>query len=220
MIEAGNEESCIERDAKIRQLPRRTNPRNQDVDTCGVALSATRARVSKWKDDELTQAVVPGYLGAEPPTKSMSELDLLNLTRSCGQSIGSDFAQIITITFAMVVAIYYFMHQAGIRMKLFAFAIYTCGMLTYLGMILLESNVAVGGQEALRAIPQAAQSLPTQHYLSVRASWVGTLSTILLNLVFWVLWLGTAYLLFFWRRPARIVPPGAGGSTGRTGSDD
>jgi hypothetical protein len=63
----------------------------------------------------------------------MSELDLLNLARSCGQSVNSDFAQVITITFAMVIATYYFLHQAGIRMKLFAFAIYTCGMLAYLG---------------------------------------------------------------------------------------
>ena len=47
----------------------------------------------------------------------MSELDLLSLARSCGQSVNSDFAQVITITFAMVIATYYFLHQAGIRMK-------------------------------------------------------------------------------------------------------
>ncbi len=141
----------------------------------------------------------------------MSEIDLLNLGRSCGQSISSDFAQIITITFAMVVAIYYFLHQAGIRMKLFAFAIYTCGMLAYVGMMLLESNVGIGAQEALRAIPPAAQSLPTQHYLSVRASWVGVTASLLLNLIYWVLWLGTGYLLFFWRKPAEIAAPGTDG---------
>ena len=108
----------------------------------------------------------------------------------------------------MVVAIYYFLHQAGIRMKLFAFAIYTCGMLAYLGMMLLESNVGVGAQEALRAIPHAGQSLPTQHYLGVRASWVGMTSLVLLNLVYWILWLGTGYLLFFWRKPDEIAVPG------------
>ena len=137
----------------------------------------------------------------------MSELDLLNVGRSCGQSISSDFAQVITITFAMVVAIYYFLHQAGIRMKLFAFALYTCGMLVYLGMMLLESNVGVGAQEALRAIPSTAQSLPTQHYLGVHTSWVGMTSSLLLNLVYWILWLGTGYLLFFWRKPHEIARP-------------
>jgi len=133
---------------------------------------------------------------------TLSELDLLNLARSCGQTISGDFAQVITITFAMVVAIYYFLHQAGIRMKIFAFAIYTCGMLAYLGMMLLESGVIMGALRALREIPRAEQSLPTQSYLGMRMSWVGTTATVLLNLVYWVLWLGTGYLLFFWRKPA------------------
>lgn len=136
----------------------------------------------------------------------MSELDLLNLARSSGQAISSDFAQVITITFAMVVAIYYFLHQAGFRMKLFAFAVYTCGMLTYLGMMLLESGILMGAIPALQAIPVEARALPTQIYLGVRSSPVGTISQFLLNLVYWVLWLGTGYLLFFWKKPAEIAP--------------
>src|SRR5262245_39227111 len=137
----------------------------------------------------------------------MSELDLLNLARSCGQIISSDFAQVITITFAMVVAIYYFLHRAGIRMKIFAFIIYTIGILAYLGMMLLESSVILGALTALRAIPAAELAPPTQNYLSVRASWVGITASILLNLVYWILWLGTGYLLFFWRKPSEIAPP-------------
>lgn len=136
----------------------------------------------------------------------MTELDLLNLARACGQSISSDLAQIITITFAMVVAIYYFLHQAGIRMKIFAFTLYTCGMFTYLGMMLMESQVAIGALQSLRAIPEASQSPATQYYLGVHGSWVGTISSALLNLVFWVLWLGIGYLVFFWRKPAEGAP--------------
>lgn len=131
----------------------------------------------------------------------MSQIDLLNLARSCTQNLISDFAQIITITFAMIVAIYYFLHQAGFRMKLFAFALYTCGILTYLGMMILESGVALGAQKALLALPEATRELPTQFYLGVRASWVGITSTVLLNGFYWILWLGTGYLLFFWRKP-------------------
>ncbi len=132
---------------------------------------------------------------------SMSELDLLDLANACAQNISSDFAQVITVTFAMVIAIYYFLHQAGLRMKIFAFALYTCGIFTYLGMMVLESAVAQGAHQALRATPGTALSLPTQAFLGVRASWVGTTETILLNGVFWVLWLGTGYMLFFWRKP-------------------
>jgi hypothetical protein len=136
----------------------------------------------------------------------VSQLDLLNLARSCEQSITSDFGQVITITFAMVVGVYYFLHQAGIRMKIFTFAIYTCGMLFYLGMMLGESEVASGASNALRALPEAARTQPTLYYLAIHESWVGTTSSVLLNLVFWVLWIGAGYLLFFWRKPHEIRP--------------
>jgi hypothetical protein len=136
----------------------------------------------------------------------MSQLEILNLARSCRQTINSDFAQVITITFAMVVAIYYFLHQAGIRMKIFAFTIYTCGMLAYLGMMVLESAVATGAQKALRAIPDGTHEFPIQYYLGVNSSWVGIASTVLFNLVYWVLWLGTGYLLFFWKKPPHLPP--------------
>jgi hypothetical protein len=29
----------------------------------------------------------------------------------------------------------------------------------------------------------------------------------MLNLVLWVLWLGTGYLLFFWKKPADLASP-------------
>ncbi len=156
--------------------------------------------------NELTSMDRASYL-ERIVAKSMSEIDLLNLARSCGQTISSEFSQVVTITFAMVVAIYYFLHQAGVRMKVFAFTIYTIGILAYLGMMLMESNVGTGAVEALSAIPVAAQSRPTAHFLGVRASWVGITASILLNLVYWVLWLGTGYLLFFWRKPSDIAPP-------------
>ncbi len=138
----------------------------------------------------------------------MSELDLLNLARSCGQTISSDFAQVITINFAMVVAIFYFLHRAGLGMRIFVFGIYTCGMLAYLGMMLLEANVGTAAYDALRAIPDAAQSLPTRQLLAVRAGWLGKTSSVLLNLAYWVLWIGTGYLLFFWRKPHDLSEPG------------
>lgn len=137
-------------------------------------------------------------------TTTFTEIDLLNLARSAGQEIDGNLGQIITITFAMVVAIFYFLHQAGIRMKVFAFLTYTFGMFTYFGMMLMESSVALGAIKALQAVPREAQSLPTLLFLGIRSSWVGTIFQTLLNLVFWVLWLGVGYLLFFWRKPREV----------------
>ncbi len=66
--------------------------------------------------------------------------------------------------------------------------------------------MTAGALEALRAIFEASQARPTQYYLGARASWPGVTSAILLNLVYWILWLGTGYLLFIWRKPAEIEP--------------
>jgi len=54
----------------------------------------------------------------------MSEIDLLTLARSTTENQISLFTQVITITFAMIVGIYYFLHQARTAMKVFAYAAY------------------------------------------------------------------------------------------------
>ena len=83
----------------------------------------------------------------------MSELDLLNLARSATQNEVSWFAQMITITFAMVVAAYYFLHQADIPTRIVAFAAYLLGMLIFWGEMLIESNLKGATLQALKALP-------------------------------------------------------------------
>ena len=78
----------------------------------------------------------------------MSELDLLNLARSTTEHQVTWFAQVITINFGMVVAIYYFLNRARIALKIFGFFAYTTGMLVLLGEMLVEANVKVGVIEA------------------------------------------------------------------------
>jgi hypothetical protein len=102
----------------------------------------------------------------------MTELDLLNLARSTTEHEVAWFAQMITINFGMVVAIYYFLNGARIALKVFSFFAYTVGMLVLLGEMLVETNVKAGVIEALRALSSAAISRPTVHYLAVFDSWV------------------------------------------------
>ncbi|HEY1631043.1 MAG TPA: hypothetical protein VGF56_06990 [Rhizomicrobium sp.] len=128
----------------------------------------------------------------------MSELDLINLGRSATANEVSWFAQIITINFAMVVGIYYFLHHARLAMKLFAFLVYSVGMLLYLGEMLLETSMKATVLIALQAVPHP--SLLTQEYIGLAGSWLGITTVTLFNGAFWILWLGMAYLLFFWRR--------------------
>ena len=130
----------------------------------------------------------------------MSELDLLNLARSVTEHQVAWFAQMITINFAMIVAIYYFLHGARLPLKLFAFFAYTVGMLVLVGEMLVEANVKVGVVRALRALPPDRLAIPTISYLVVTDSWLTLVLRITFNLSLWLLWLGVLYLLFFWKR--------------------
>jgi len=130
----------------------------------------------------------------------VSELDLLNLARSATEHEVTWFAQMITINFAMIVAIYYFLNGAKIALKTFSFFAYTVGMLVLLGEMLVESNVKAGVIEALRMLPAERLSRPGVYYLAVYDSWVSLVTRITFNLSVWLFWLGVFYLLFFWKQ--------------------
>ncbi len=133
----------------------------------------------------------------------MSELDLLNLARSATEREVAWFAQMITINFAMVVAIYYFLHVAKMTLKIFTFFAYTVGMLVLLGEMLVETNMKAGVLEALHALPLEHLSRPTISYLAVNDSLVAVITRVTFNLSVWLFWLGVFYLLFFWKRNSK-----------------
>jgi hypothetical protein len=133
----------------------------------------------------------------------LSELDLLNLARSTTEHEVTWFAQVITINFGMIVAIYYFLNRASVTLKVFAFIAYMIGMLVLLGEMLVEANTKVGVIEALRSLPPEQISRPTIHYLAVHDSWISSMTRITFNLSFWILWIGILYLLFWWKQPSR-----------------
>lgn len=136
----------------------------------------------------------------------MSETDLLTLAHAYNDSITGAFGQIVTITFAMIVAIYYFLNEAKFGLKVFAYLIYSVGMFLYFGLMVVSSNVVVGIYEALKALPGDHVSRPTAHFIAVKDSWVASVEAVLITGGFWVLWLGTAWLLFVWKKSAHVPP--------------
>lgn len=130
----------------------------------------------------------------------MSELDLFNLSRSISQNEISLFTQVITINFAMVVGLYYFLHRARTAMKVFAFAVYLVGMLLFLGKMLLETNIALEAQREMKALPRPSPM--TQYYLALSDSWLAHDTILLFNIAFWILVIGVGYLTFFWDKDA------------------
>ena len=129
----------------------------------------------------------------------MSEVDLLNLARSATEHEVTWFTQMISINFAMVVGIYYFLHRARIALKIFSFFVYSIGMLVLLGEMVIESNTKAGAVEALRSLPSAQLSRSSIRYLAVNDHWISSLVTITFNLAVWLLLISVFYLLFLWR---------------------
>lgn len=144
----------------------------------------------------------------------MTELDLLNLARANTANEIAYFGQMITINFAMIVAIYYFLNQARVAMKVFAFIAYMIGMLLFFGQMLFETNLKYAALAQLGALPHPQPV--TAEYLGLFHTWLGTTTAVLFNGAVWVLCLGVLYLLFFWKKSPeerdvtiRRAPPGA-----------
>lgn len=135
----------------------------------------------------------------------MTELDLLNLARSATQNEVTWFTQIVTINFAMIVAIYYFLNEAKLALRLFSFIAYMVGSMIFLGEMLIESNVKFATFAMLKALP--AKSPVTQQLIGVTEGWLGITTAAVFNGAFWVLWLGIFYLLFFWKKSAHVARP-------------
>ena len=134
----------------------------------------------------------------------MTELDILAFARSAVQNEISLFTQVITITFAMIVGIYYFLNQARFMMKLFAFIAYLIGALLFLGQMLLETNMRVEAMAELQKLPHPSPLV--QRYVDLYGSWLNTVTSLLFNSAFWILFAGIFYLLFFWKKS---VPEGS-----------
>jgi hypothetical protein len=128
----------------------------------------------------------------------MSETDLITFVMARAESITAMFAQIITINFAMVVAIYYFLNQAKRAMKIFAFVAYGVGMLMFFFRALEQTSVLVAALQELRAIPHPSNV--TQQLLAMQQSWLGVSTSTFFNVAYLILWIGAFYLLFFWKR--------------------
>ena len=136
----------------------------------------------------------------------MGETDLIGMMRDVNAQYAVLFGQIITINFAMIVAIYYFLHRSPLLFRIAAFAFYAIGMLALIGLMLEQSNYKNQALIALRALPPASRSPVTESLLAVNQSWLAQATSFFLNVSLWVLFVVVAYLLFWWRGdPARRV---------------
>ena len=131
----------------------------------------------------------------------MNPLDLLTLIRACDQQIANLFGQMISINFAMIVAIYYFLNRAKLTLKAFAFLFYAVGMLTFFGMMLREGNIKQVAIRQINAMTPAERGPLLQGYHDLNQSWLFQDTALFINAAHYLLWVSVIYLLFFWKRP-------------------
>jgi len=130
----------------------------------------------------------------------MSGPELVALIRSCDQQIAALFGQMISITFAMIAGVYYFLNRARLPLKLLGFVCYAIGMIAFFGMMLREANIKLVALGALGALPDRDRVSDGLHQLS--QTWLFHDTGLFINAAHYALWISVIYLLFFWKKPA------------------
>jgi len=129
----------------------------------------------------------------------MGENELIGMIRDVDAQYAVLFGEVITINFAMIIAIYYFLHRASLLFRVAAFGFYAIGMLTLAGLMLQQANFKAQALRALAALPPPARSQIGGSVLALHRSWLFQASSFFLNVSLWALLAAVAYLLFWWR---------------------
>lgn len=129
----------------------------------------------------------------------MGESELIGIIRDANAQYAVLFGQIMTLNFAMIVAIYYFLHRAHILFRIAAFGFYAIGMLALNGLMLQQANYKLEALTALASLPTGHRSQMGDFVLGLNQSWLINVTKFFLSVGIWILFVGIAYLLFWWR---------------------
>lgn len=129
----------------------------------------------------------------------MGETELIGMIRDVNAQYAVLLGQIVTINFAMIVAIYYFLHRAPLLFRIASFGFYAVGMLAIVGLMLQQANYKIQAMAALAALPKANRSHFANVVLAINQSWLSRWTSLFLNTSLWILFAAVAFLLFAWR---------------------
>jgi hypothetical protein len=137
----------------------------------------------------------------------MGETELIGIIRDVNAQYAVLFGQIITINFAMIVAIYYFLHRSALLFRIAAFGFYAIGMLALVGLMLEQANFKAQALKALAALPPGRHSPVSDTIVALHHEWLFRATGFFLNASLWVLFAAIAFLLFWWRGDPDRRPP-------------
>jgi hypothetical protein len=129
----------------------------------------------------------------------MSASDLFGVIMQVSALYATLFGMVISINFAMILAIWYFLHRARLAFRIAAFGAYLVGMLMLVGMLLQQANVKGRALEALHALPPEARAGFIDGFLVNQESGLFHAVSLFQNLSLWLLVAAVFWLLFFWK---------------------
>lgn len=129
----------------------------------------------------------------------MSATDLFGVIMQVSALYATLFGMVISINFAMILAIWYFLHRARLAFRIAAFGSYLVGMLMLVGMLLQQANVKGRALEALQALPANTRAGFIDGFLVNQDSLLFHLVALFQNLSLWLLVAAVAWLLFAWK---------------------
>lgn len=133
----------------------------------------------------------------------MSEYELLEIIRDSVRQIVFLVTQIVAISFAMIVAVYYFLSESGWVLKLVALLLYSLGVSMYGLLAIREGLWGLAASNELNARPPESLSLATQELMTFQADPISLALNAILNASIFVLWFVTTTFLLFWKRAAK-----------------
>lgn len=131
----------------------------------------------------------------------MSEAEILSLLESYTEQQTQLIIQVVSLHFALVVAVFYFLHRSGLAMRLAVFVLYSIGNSLFLGLIYNLSLKVIAARQDLVDLQQSGAQLSaiSQTVLNDLRPFVNVASLIA-NIAFVALWIGAVYFLFFWKK--------------------
>lgn len=131
----------------------------------------------------------------------MSEAEILSLLENYTEQQMQLIIQVVSLHFALVIAVFYFLHRSGLVMKFAVFALYTIGNLLFLGLIYNLSIKVVAARHDLLALQERGVELSaiSLTVLDNLRPFINVAS-LMANIAFVALWIGAVYFLFFWKK--------------------
>jgi hypothetical protein len=131
----------------------------------------------------------------------MSEYEILDLHAAATADQTAIIGLIISLHFAMIVGIFYFLHRSGAAMKVAILVLYTLGYALLLGLMFNQGTIVYGASRDLIALTQNGDRLSGIGYAALQQARNDALVNIIASVAMLTLWFGTIFFLFFRKRP-------------------